>query len=330
MIILNVKAQESVTPEQALTLLTQISNLDTTKYTPELKTITGDPEVLQHIEYSLTSNNSKIEVTFTVKNNTLTGFRIYPVQGEPITNKQSTNVIEEAKTTLDKYQAYTKTSYIIPIKELLNTITEFEYITKTSGNIKLEIIDTQDNYPTFQWTNTFNGIDNDYNRLILRFDDKANLVRFSDTWNLYTINYTEAKIQEEEAIELAKDHANNYSYKVGDIKVDDFIIVDNPVKTELNLQPREDNILYPWWSIQLYFDKVYPGQVTGLHVTMWADTGDITDITPITGGGIPDPTPTPSPSPTPEPEFPTTLVLTSVVTIIVGVGILTYFKKRKT
>ena len=37
MIILNVKAQESVTPEQALTLLTQISNLDTTKYTPEPK-----------------------------------------------------------------------------------------------------------------------------------------------------------------------------------------------------------------------------------------------------------------------------------------------------
>ena len=35
---------------------------------------------------------------------------------------------------------------------------------------------------------------------------------------------------------------------------------------------------------------------------------------------------TPTPTPTPAPEFPTTIVLASVVIIVVGVGILAYYK----
>ena len=82
-------------------------------------------------------------------------------------------------------------------------------------------------------------------------------------------------------------------------------------------------------------DRLY---VVGGAVTAGAGGLDANSLcrlySPI-GYGTPDPsftspesTPTPS---LPEPEFPTTLVLTSIVIIaIVGVGILVYFKKRRT
>jgi len=33
--------------------------------------------------------------------------------------------------------------------------------------------------------------------------------------------------------------------------------------------------LYPLWRIRLYLDKLYPGNVYGIYVMLWADTGEI-------------------------------------------------------
>ena len=40
-------------------------------------------------------------------------------------------------------------------------------------------------------------------------------------------------------------------------------------------------ILYPLWDIVLYFDKLYPGNVYGLWIKIWADTGKVSKITPM-------------------------------------------------
>ena len=275
--ILDVNAQEEpVTPNPALILLTEISNLDITKYNPELTEITGDPAVIQHIKYTLNSDNSKINASFTVKNNNLIGFTLYPDQGEPFLTQQSTNILNEAKNVLDKYQTYSAASYIQPIRDLLSTVTDFDFKNLTWNTIKLKIVDSEDNYLTFQWMNTFYSFYNDYSKVILRFNDKGLLVQFWDSWDIYTLANYDLKISRDEAIHIAKDATSGYSYNVGDILVDDFAIVDDPLSVVLDLQPREGYVLYPGWSIHLYFDKKYPGQVTGLHVTMWADTGDIT------------------------------------------------------
>jgi hypothetical protein len=71
------------------------------------------------------------------------------------------------------------------------------------------------------------------------------------------------------------------------------------------MQPR-NNVLYPHWEIYLSLDKVYPVEVTSVHIMMWADTGEISSIkaTGTLGGPISDdsttsPTIAPSPSAAP-------------------------------
>ncbi|MFA7398728.1 MAG: hypothetical protein WC046_09620, partial [Candidatus Bathyarchaeia archaeon] len=38
---------------------------------------------------------------------------------------------------------------------------------------------------------------------------------------------------------------------------------------------REDNILYPHWSVTLYLNQTYPGSVTSILLGIWADTGEV-------------------------------------------------------
>jgi len=72
------------------------------------------------------------------------------------------------------------------------------------------------------------------------------------------------------------------------------------------------------------------GVTSGGAYGTWLSTNE--RYTPLeSDSSLPTPTPTPTSSPIPEPEpFPTTLIVASVITVVViGVGLLVYFKKRK-
>ena len=47
--------------------------------------------------------------------------------------------------------------------------------------------------------------------------------------------------------------------------------------------------LYPGWRVKLYLDKLYPGNVYGLNIGIWADTGEVNDISTLMSAlGYPD------------------------------------------
>ncbi len=47
--------------------------------------------------------------------------------------------------------------------------------------------------------------------------------------------------------------------------------------------------LYPVWTVEVYFDDVYAGGVYGVWLNIWADTGEVCRIFPLTGplGSLP-------------------------------------------
>lgn len=101
------------------------------------------------------------------------------------------------------------------------------------------------------------------------------LESITDGWLLYNIGSTEINISEEEAIELAINYAKDYSWIVNGVEITEFIILEQPLSIDLWPHVREPLDLIPYWYVVLKLDKIYPGNVNGIGVGLWADTGQI-------------------------------------------------------
>ena len=318
-------------PEKVLSFLTDVVRLDMTKYNATLVSngveypsdLGGLPEDIG--KYTLESSESKIDVTYKFRNKTLVYCKINVLKGSPLYAQPSTNILEAAKGLLDRYQTYEGTSHYQVMRNMLNRVNEIENMTITSGNVKLEISIDGDR-TLINWIYTSNGIDFDRKKISFDFKQRY-LTWFIGGWNLYEIGSTDINVSKEEAIRIARDLAQNVSWTVhmGNntwIEVTDFKIIDEPLKAELLIgTSREPLKLYPYWRIQLYFDKLYPGWINGIAVAMWADTGEIIycQTTGFSGGPPLDSSPEVSegpsegetstappsePSPTPQPTHP--------------------------
>jgi hypothetical protein len=87
-------------------------------------------------------------------------------------------------------------------------------------------------------------------------------------------------------------------------EIKDFKVLNSPVQAQLGMNIRGD-YAYPYWRVDLYLDKVYPGEVSSIAVGIWADTGDVIYCQELSyGAGAPQtPSPSPSTSPTITPAF---------------------------
>jgi len=107
------------------------------------------------------------------------------------------------------------------------------------------------------------------------------------------------------------EYLEDFSWTAGDEEVTDFEIVEEPRRIELiTTRSREPLTVYPYWRIELYLDKVYPGNVNRISLAIWADTGEIISCIPLGGGGGP-----------PIPEFPSWAILPLFLTATL-IGIL--------
>jgi len=210
------------------------------------------------------------------------------------------------------------------MRSMLDSVEANKNTTKAVGDIKLEVTVTASR-TDFRWKYCFNGVEATSKCVVLNFKDGF-LKYFIDTWSLYTIGSTDLIVSEEEAIEIAMNAAENYSWNVsmgGDnppVTVTEFNIM-GVFETELSLgnYPTKDEsrggnplTLYPGWCVKLYFDKLYPGNVYGLSTGIWADTGEVNDISTLMSMlGYPDDIP----------EFPfwTPMLITLIAFLVVAV-----------
>jgi hypothetical protein len=336
-------AAETYSSDEVLVFLKDVVSLDMNKYNVIL-----DSEVSDHLsdlygleevvgKYTLLSQESKLEVLYRFINNTLTWCLMDVLEGSPqYIQPKFTSMSDNAANFLEKYQIYIGDPSLEGYKDMLSQLDVTKNATKTINNIKLT--STNSFISSLDWRNSFNGAD--YTGIIISFRN-GSFYAFKDDRSYYTIGGTEVNISQEEAVNLALQHAETFSWKIGDVEVADFNIVEDQISTRLLTKSKEPLTLYPYWLITLPLDDIYPGLVTSIQVQIWADTSEIISCHAITGGELPEfaspsisPTATPSlePTPTPEPEpFPTAPVaaISLASAIVIGVGLLFYFKKRK-
>jgi hypothetical protein len=356
-----VRSEESDTPKKALTFLTDVVQLDTSKYNVTLSgyklsyptpPLLSDPAVIvqEDLKYTLEREGSKVNAIFGFKNGTFWWCNLYVVEGAPLyAELQPESEIGKAEAVLERYHQYNEVPNFQVTRALLDTLTKTESTTVTLGNTKLEVTEDTDS-TRFEWSQIYNGVDT--TTVNIRFLN-GTLRSFTNSLCLETIGGTDVNISEEQAIQIAVERAKSFSWKAGTdpnnmTEVKDFTVLESPIKAELSMQPREGTTLYPYWMVDLYLDKVYPGGVSSIEVGLWADTGEIHLIQELSYGGdlsnvttTSTPAPTLSASPSSEPVTATsqvenskttpldTALIAGIAAIISTVAIVAVIAKKK-
>jgi hypothetical protein len=115
------------------------------------------------------------------------------------------------------------------------------------------------------------------------------LKMFLDNWQFKTI-LGDPRVSSEEAVAKALKALRMFSYDVSSCSVSKFYIaqVENAISTSLCYveSGSEDGfILRPSWWVGIGFDRHYPGQVTGVTARIWADTGEVSSVSPMVFSG---------------------------------------------
>jgi len=296
---------ELTAQDKTLIFLKDIVKIDVTKYTATLTRNWVDypPHwgglTEEVVRYNLeVVNESRLYVTCRFRENMLYSCSLQVRKGSPIfAESQPTKVVDATKGFLERYQAYSEASYLQEIRNMLDKVDETKEMTVTSGNIKLTTSSQEiQNDPnveaiertSFEWTYTVNGVDAPQNVVRVTFEGGV-FKSFRDGWNLYKIGSSNVNVSREEAINLGRNAAEDYTlqiyldYGLTDVE---FNLVDEPVKAELFMYPKETLTVYPFWRVELYFDKYYYSAY-GIQVGIWADTGEIASCESLSGLGSP-------------------------------------------
>jgi len=348
---------ELTAPEKTLIFLKDVVKVDVTKYNATL--VSNWVDYPPHwgglaeevVRYDLDGGNeSNLYITCRFRENMLHSCSLQVRKGSPIfAEPQPTNLLDAAKGFLERYQAYSGASYTQEMRNMLDKVDETKEVTVTSGNIKLTTSNQEiQNDPTaeaiectsFEWTYTVNGVDTPQNVVRVTFEEGV-FKSFGNNWNLYKIGSSEVNVSREEAINLARNAAEDYTLQIylGDNTLTDveFNLADEPARAELFMYPRETLTVYPFWRIELYFDKYYYSAY-GIQVGIWADTGEIASCESLSGlGPIAEEDPTESSTEqtlTSENDTVSSMnmyiiILATATIIAIGIATLAYKKKHK-
>jgi DNA-binding transcriptional ArsR family regulator len=275
--------------DKAIIFLRDVIQIDITEYQATLLSNTVESRsdlggvVEQILRYSLTNSESKIDVVFRFRNNKLSRYQISLVEGSPIyAQAQPYSILDAAKNLLQRFRFYDDASYLEEMSKILASVNETENIEITEGNTKLKVSISGDNAEVL-WLYTENGVDFSPKSLSLVFENHI-LKELTDGWFLFTIGSTEVNISNEEAIQIARNAVQGFTWEADGVVVSGFSVLEEPVSAVFHPTLREEGLaLVPYWEVTLYLDKVYPGGVNRIVVGIWADTGEVRRITTLSG-----------------------------------------------
>jgi hypothetical protein len=337
--------EDKILENKALQFLDNVANVNTSSYQIEHLWIRDEAAVPlpysgKTFHFNLTSTAGILDVIAEFTNGELFWSSIYSVRGSPIPNHPtSSDVLITAKDTLAQLQGFSAKDYLPTFQSMLNSVAELKNSEISNANWTQKI-NINGNLVTITWEPNANNLSNPQNNLYLEFQN-GNLQIYSNYLGLYEIGSSDVKISEAQAIQIAVDHARNFSYVQNGVTVSNFTILEDLAIANISLGNRGNNTLYPYWSIIVPLAKEYPGGVTYFRVVMWADTGEITYFSPMGSYGDSNPAPSSgtqqTASPTIQPSSqnnPITLdnrfkIGTGIVVAgIIIIGYLFYKKKR--
>ena len=322
--------QEKIFQGKTLSFLTRVVGLNMSGY-ETVDAISSPSPSGVFVTFKFRSFESDLDVGTEFRNGELRWCMLYPVKGSPaFVSPASSDVLNIAKDTLDRLQAFSAKEYLPTMRSMLESVTELQS-SKTSNADFTQEIAVKGNDVTISWAPFANGLTNQQNQLILEFKD-GNLMFFADYLGMYKIGSSDVKISEQEAVQIAKERARAFSWVQDNETVSNVTVLDNPFIAKLSLQNRGNATLYPLWEIKLALDKMYPGGVTSFQVFIWADTGEVSSVKPIGVLGVHDAateSPTTNTLSTQEaPEYGLAIAIVLVAATIVILGYLRYKRKR--
>jgi len=282
--------------EKAISILSNVYCFDLTKYDTKIdinvnNSVSNFGDMIQQsMRYTLTSGKNNVSADVNFVGDSLWYCNV-DIEGNPIYSKTlSTNLIEQTKTTLQRYRAFVAQNgksdgYLTQMEALLNQVTELKETSVVSGNVRLNITMYSTRFSNiplqyFNWYYTENGVDSISMRVSFGYIDGV-LTSIKDTWNLFSIGQSDS-ISQEEAETIAFGAAKNFDLEFRSengstysVKVD---LSDVTIKSELSMQQRDSKIsaLYPLWNVQFWFNgKPHGSQVRGIEVCVWGDTKEV-------------------------------------------------------
>jgi hypothetical protein len=286
-----VHATEVSVAQKGLSILGNVADLNLAQYSVECKEVPQQFSYFNSLQedvvsYNLKSAASQVNVSCTFVNDKLHMLYILDSEGSPAMTKISSSVSEMAQNYLSDYSAYTQNPLYNGLNSMLNNVDATKNSTYNSYNLRLQVNTTTDQFTTFSWIYTFNGVDAPEKCVALGYAN-GTLKYFLDTWNIYNIGSTDFNLSEKEAIAIALQSAKGFSYQTGsgenavtvkDLKVTcvkdiELLFCDSTGAD--NSRGNDSLTLYPMWHIGVGLDKWYPGSVYGVYVDIWADTGQV-------------------------------------------------------
>jgi len=241
------------------------------------------------VNFNLVSAGSSVRVTCSYVKDMLNLVYLSDLDGNLKLTQPVVNTVEAAKNLLLSYQRETGDVTYGKFASMLNDIDAGKNATMVVGNVKFEG-STQQNTTSYMWTYVDgNGVLAERKNICLNYEC-GTLKSFYNNWPFYTIADTTSKLSAGEATELAIEASKNFSYIVTDANgteqtVSGFsidpeslgnakLIYVNSVEKEF---ARDGNpyLMYLAWFVPLGFDRFYTGDVSGLTVILWADTGEV-------------------------------------------------------
>ncbi|MCL2287591.1 MAG: hypothetical protein FWC33_00165 [Candidatus Bathyarchaeota archaeon] len=341
-------AQSTTNQEKTMYFMENMLPIDLSKYTITLQNeyvIDGIPALsetvhsinrkITSITYQLNSEESELTVSFLIEKGVIWSCTIYTIEGQVIASNQYSSQLVAIKTFLEKYQTYAKidSNDLITMLNSIDTTKESTIITTENAKLTTQNFYDLGTYKTvFYWTYTIDRVD--YTSLELVFDKNGNFISIIDTRVLYTIGDTSINVSQDEAIAIALEKLQLYSYEMPDGSVvKDFKVGD--VAAMLYTHPMDyvDYVLRPYWEVKLFLKETAPGNVFGITVFIWANTGEIISCSNMASGGInyPDSTNPTDNSTAPTSNSNTLIISIAIVAVIavVTTGILVTKKKQK-
>ena len=110
------------------------------------------------------------------------------------------------------------------------------------------------------------------------------LKEMSDDWFLYRVSDASIDISQDRAVQIARNAAKDFEWTVNGLVVSNFTVLTEPVSAVFFPHPRTELLtLVPYWYVTLYLDREYPVGVKVISVGVWADTGEVANIQPLSG-----------------------------------------------
>lgn len=290
----------SMNPEdQALSFIKNVVPINLSNYNVALTqhlTLTGssfagqaglsENRVIDTVRYTLTSANSAIDIVCQIENSTVTSCNVYVTNGSLATDRVYSNTTDAAKNFLGKYQSYNNVDSNV-LASMLDSVDATRNTTITLGNIKLTVANVafgDEQLVQFKWANTINGAE--YSSLQLGFQKNGTFDSFIDNRGVFLIGDTTVSISKDQAIDIALKKVVSYSYAMPDkSSVTNFDVAKDNVTAQLTTT-FVGSELRPYWDVRLPLIKTYPGNVVGITVFLWANTGEVISLSNIAFGGV--------------------------------------------